>query len=218
MRPFDASGVFQPSEDDNVELRLLAVQGAGATVLSSGLGLAIQIVATAILARLLTAADFGLVTMVTTFSLLLVNFGLNGFTEAVLQWEEISHALASNLFWINLCTGALLTIGFAATGSLLARFYGEPRVAHVTIGISSTIFLTSASVLHLALLKRAMRFSASKYRVGILGAGCWGRCATTLLIDGCLVSVSMGTWTPSSSCPNSFHVAFCDECLRAVQP
>jgi len=161
LRPFDASGVFQPSEDDNVELRLLAVQGAGATVLSSGLGLAIQIVATAILARLLTAADFGLVTMVTTFSLLLVNFGLNGFTEAVLQWEEISHALASNLFWINLCTGALLTIGFAATGSLLARFYGEPRVAHVTIGISSTIFLTSASVLHLALLKRAMRFSAT---------------------------------------------------------
>ena len=31
----------------------------------------------------------------------------------------------------------------------------------MTIGISSTIFLTSASVLHLALLKRAMRFSAT---------------------------------------------------------
>jgi PST family polysaccharide transporter len=72
----------------------------------------------------------------------------------------MNHALASNLFWINVGGGLLLTIGFAATGSLLARFYHDVRVAHVAIGTSVTIFLTSTSVLHLALLKRAMRFSA----------------------------------------------------------
>ncbi len=136
------------------------MRGAGATIAASGVGLAIQIVATVILARLLTPSDFGLVTMVTTFSLLLVNFGLNGFTEAVLQRETISHPLASNLFWINLSAGALLTIAFAASGSLLARLYSNPQVAHVALGVSLTIFVTSTSVLHLALLKRAMRFSA----------------------------------------------------------
>jgi uncharacterized membrane protein len=52
--------------------------------------------------------------------LLLVNFGLNGFTEAVVQREEINHFLVSNLFWINVGFGVLLTAGFAASGTLLA--------------------------------------------------------------------------------------------------
>jgi len=125
---------------------------------SQGVGLGVQIIATVVLARLLAPADFGLVTMVTTFSLLLVNFGLNGFTEAVLQRDKIDHALASNLFWINLGAGFLLTLGFAATGTLMARFYGNPRVAHIAVGISLTILITSTSVLPLALLMRAMRF------------------------------------------------------------
>jgi O-antigen/teichoic acid export membrane protein len=115
-------------------------------------------IATVFLARLLSATDFGLVAMVTTFSLLLMNFGFNGFTEAVVQREEIDHALASNLFWINLGVGLLLTIAFAGAGSGLARLYGDPRIASVTVVMSATIFLTSISVLHLALLKRDLQF------------------------------------------------------------
>lgn len=136
------------------------MRGAGVTVLSQGSGLAIQLVATVVLARLLTPADFGVVAMVTAFSLLLMNLGLNGFTEAIVQSDAIDHTLASNLFWINIAVGLLLTIVFAASGSLMARFYRNPLVSDVAEAISLTIIFTSASVLHLALLKRAMRFSA----------------------------------------------------------
>lgn len=162
MRPFDANGNFRPATDRR-EMRQVAVRGAGFTLLSGGLSFAIQIVSTVVLARLLMPSDFGLVAMVTTFNLLLTNFGLNGFTEAIQQREEINHSLISNLFWINIGFGALLTAGFAASGSLLARFYGDPKVAHVTMAIAPTIFLTSLSVQHLALLKRAMRFSAVSF-------------------------------------------------------
>jgi PST family polysaccharide transporter len=141
------------------EVQRLAVRGAGFTVASSGLGLAIQIVATVVLARLLTPADFGLVAMVTTFSLLLTNFGLNGFTEAIIQREEMDGVLASNFFWISLGAGLLLTLGFAAAGPLLVRFYHNAMVEPVTAGMSITVFITSCSVVHLALLKRAMLFS-----------------------------------------------------------
>jgi len=159
VKPFDESGVFRPNADGG-GLRRLAVRGAGVTVASQSLGFAIQMIATVVLARLLTPGDFGLVTMVTTFSLLLLNCGLNGFTEAILQREEIDHSLASNLFWINVGLGLLLMIGFASAGPLLARFYGEPQVAAVAVAMSVTIFFTCLSVQHLALLKRAMRFSA----------------------------------------------------------
>src|SRR5215831_10396253 len=110
MKPFDANGAFRPTvPGGGDELRQLAVRGAGMTLLSGGMGVAIQVVATLVLARLLTPRDFGLIAMVTTFSLLLVNFGLNGLTEAIVQREEITHDLASTLFWINVVCGMLLT-------------------------------------------------------------------------------------------------------------
>ncbi|PYR76116.1 MAG: lipopolysaccharide biosynthesis protein, partial [Acidobacteria bacterium] len=157
MKPFDERGVFGPAAD-GPSLRRLAVRGAGFTVAGQSAGFAVQMIATIVLARLLTPADFGVVIMVTTFSLLFVNFGVNGFTEAVLQRESIDHRLASNLFWINLSAGAALAVAFAGAAPLLAAFYGDPRVVGVTRALSVTILVSSASVLHLALLKRAMRF------------------------------------------------------------
>jgi PST family polysaccharide transporter len=162
-------------------------------------------IATVALARLLTPADFGVVGMVTTFSLLLMNFGLNGFTEAVVQWEEMDHFLASNLFWINVGVGLFLTVGFAAAGSLLASFYHNPLVAHVAVGISLTILLTSVCVMHQALLKRAMRFSVisandifsrtASVVVSILLA--WAGLGYWALVAGAIaqpLSASIGSW------------------------
>ena len=158
MIPFDASGAFRPRAGSH-ELRRLAVRGAAASVTASGLSLAAQLVSTVILARLLTPADFGVVTMATTFSLLVASFGLNGFTEAIIQFEEIDHYTASNLFWLNSVAGLILAIAFAAAGSLLARFYGNPLVAKVAAGLSVGIFIAAVSVIHSALLKRAMYFA-----------------------------------------------------------
>jgi PST family polysaccharide transporter len=202
LKPLSAKDAFTPATG---EVRELAVRGAGATVLSGGGGLAIQIVSAMVMARLLTPRDFGVVAMVTTFSLLLSNFGLNGFTEAVLQREEMDHALASNLFWINLSAGLLLTVGFAAAGPLLARFYRDPVVARITAGVSLTIVITSLSVLHLALLKRAMRFPATSANdiiarfasvvvsivLGFAGWGYWALVAGAVTLP---LAQSIGAW------------------------
>ena len=175
------------------------------TIFSGGVGLAIQLVATVTLARILTPRDFGLVAMVTTFSLLLSNFGVNGFTEALIQRERIDHALASNLFWFTVGGGLLLTGGFAAAGSLLAKFYGEALVASIAAGISVSIFLTSISVIHVALLKRAMLFSAVAKNdivaravsvvVSILfGWAGWGYWALVLGVCALPLSTDVGAW------------------------
>jgi PST family polysaccharide transporter len=202
LKPFETNDAFRPAP---VEVRQRAVRGVGITLLSGSVGLAIQVIATIVLARLLSPRDFGLVAMVTTFSLLLVNFGLNGLTEAIVQREEIDHGVASTLFWINLGAGALLTIGFASTGSLLARFYNDGHVARVALGISPTIFVTSTSVVHLALLKRAMRFSevsindicARTVSVGVsilLGWAGWGYWALVVGAVALPLSTTIGAW------------------------
>ena len=159
MRPFDRQGNFCfPVQDANSGFRRLAVRGAGMTLFSSGIGLLVQIVSTVVLARLVTPRDFGLVTMVTTLSLLLVNFGFNGLTEAIVQRQEMTRGLANTLFWMNTGAGLLLTLAFAAAGRLISLFYHEDALQKIIVVISLTILVTSISVVHLALLKRAMKF------------------------------------------------------------
>lgn len=111
-----------------------------------------------ILARLLTPADFGIVTIVTTFSLLLRSFGLNGFTELIMQRGEITNSLASNLFWINLSIGTILTLAFASSGPLLAFFFHDSALIQVTRGMSLTIGIGCLGCIHLGLLQRGMHF------------------------------------------------------------
>jgi O-antigen/teichoic acid export membrane protein len=157
LKPFDSTGNFHPIAT-GAGLRRTAVRGAGVAIAGQAVSFGVMIGSVVILARLLTPADFGVVTMVTTFSLLFRSFGLNGFTELIMQREELTHSLASNLFWIELGIGAILTLAFAGSGHLLALFYHNPAVAPVTAGMSLTIGIGCLGWIHLGLLQRAMRF------------------------------------------------------------
>jgi O-antigen/teichoic acid export membrane protein len=158
--PFQADGTFHPIASHE-GLRRSAVRGAGATIAGQAANFAVMIGSVVILARLLTPADFGIVTMVTTFSLLFRSFGLNGFTELIMQREELSHRFASNLFWICLGIGAFLTLAFAASGPLLAHFYHDSAVARVAEVMSLTIAIGCLGYIHLGLLQRAMHFRST---------------------------------------------------------
>jgi len=140
------------------DLKKRAVRGAGFTVLSQALTFLMHIVSTMVLARLLTPDDFGLVAMVVTFSLLLQNVGLNGFTEAIMQKEELDQRLISTLFWINIATSLGLTLLFMAASPILSWLYHEPRLQAISIGVALSIIFTGLANIHAALLKRTMEF------------------------------------------------------------
>jgi PST family polysaccharide transporter len=212
MIPFDASGAFHPVAEGS-ELRRLAVRGAAATLSASALSLALRVVPTVVLARFLTPADFGVVTMVTTFSMLLMSFGTSGFSEAVIQPQEMNRFQASNLFWVTCAIGLILTIGFGASGPLLARFFRNPLVAPVAVATSVAIFISAAATIHSALLKRAMRFSAVSVNevvalavysaVGILLAvRGWGYWALVAAIVAQAFSSTIGAWWLCRWIPN----------------
>ena len=99
----------------------------------------------------------------------------------------------------------MLAIAFAAAGSLLARFYRNPLVANVAAGLSVGIFISAASVIHLALLKRAMRFAATSTNdvVGrvvntvvsiLLALRGWGYWALVAGIVAQQLSMTVGAW------------------------
>jgi PST family polysaccharide transporter len=87
-----------------------------------------------------------------------VNFGINGFTEAIIQQREINDRQISTLFWVNLAMNTSIAVFFMAISPLIAWFYGEPRLKLVTVIMAIPILFTGLSTEHMALLKRKMRF------------------------------------------------------------
>lgn len=140
------------------ELKQKAVRSASITMSAQMTGYLVQMIGTFIIARLVTPNDFGLVTMVYVFSLLLQNFGENGFTEYVLQKEKIDHQQLSNLFWLNCGINSVMAVLFILFAPVIVWFYKEPKLYHISIVMSFSIILGALPIQHLALLKRNMRF------------------------------------------------------------
>ena len=69
----------------SASLKSKAIKGGGASIVAEILSLVVRMIGVIILARLLQPRDFGLVTMVTAFYLLIMGFGFNGFTEYIIQ-------------------------------------------------------------------------------------------------------------------------------------
>ena len=70
-----------------------------------------------VLARLLVPQDFGLVAMVTTVMGFLRIFQDAGLSTATVQRQEITHAQVSNLFWVNVALGGIITLLVAGVGA-----------------------------------------------------------------------------------------------------
>jgi O-antigen/teichoic acid export membrane protein len=160
VKPFEPDGTVRIVAT-NKGIRRTAVRSAGATITGQTANFVVSMGSVSILARLLSPADFGVVAMVTTFGLLFRSFGFSGFTEVIVQHEGLTDSLASNLFWIELGVGAMLTLAFASAGPLMALFFHDETVARVALGMSPMIFIGCLGWIHLGLLQRAGHFKAT---------------------------------------------------------
>jgi O-antigen/teichoic acid export membrane protein len=146
-----------------------AVRGASATISATVLNYGLQTIGTIILARLLSPEDFGMVAMVSTFSLLAQNFGANGFVEAVVQSDGMDHQKMSKLFWTNFVIMLGLTVIFAALAPLIAWFFHEPLLKGITLAMAASIFFGGLATCHVAILTRSMKFHLTSLQGVISG-------------------------------------------------
>ena len=152
------------TEHLHADLKGRSVRGGVLTLTSQGAQFVMQSIATVVLARLLTPADFGLVAMVTAITGLGQAFADLGLSEATIQHPEISHNQVSTLFWINVAIGLGAYVDYGALAPVLAWFYQEPRLKDITLLVSLTFLIGGLRVQHDALLRRQMRFSSLAIR------------------------------------------------------
>lgn len=141
------------------DLRRSSVRGAVVTTLSQVAKFALKFGSTAVLARLLTPEDYGLIAMtavVTGFAALFKDAGLG---SATIQRAEITHEQISTLYWINVALGTLIALLLACASPLVAAFYGEPRLTLITCALALSFVLGGATVQHQAILRRQMKFA-----------------------------------------------------------
>jgi PST family polysaccharide transporter len=112
-----------------------------------------------VLARLLSAKDFGLVGMVTAFTGVLALLRDFGLSAATIQRATVTEEQISTLFWINTLLGALLGLLVLAMAPAVADFYQEPQLSGVTAVLATGFLFNAAGIQHAALLQRQMRFT-----------------------------------------------------------
>ena len=168
-------------------LKVRTVRGGAVTLGSQAAKLVIHVGSTAVLARLLTPEDYGLVAMVTALLGFTTLFRDLGLSIATIQRERITHEDVSGLFWINIMTGLALMLMIVACAPLIAWFYGRPHLLWVTFAYAGIIPITSLGSQHQALLQRSMRYGSLAVRdivsliagvaagitSGYLGLGYW---------------------------------------------
>ncbi len=142
------------------DLKGRSVRGGALTLSAQGVKFFLQLGSTAVLARLLTPADFGLIAMVTAIVGFVAMFKDAGLSMATVQRAEVNHAQVSTLFWINVALSVLVMLVVAALAPLIAAFYSEPRLVWITLALATTMVFGGLTVQHQALLKRQMRFKA----------------------------------------------------------
>jgi len=151
----DADLVTAP---DASQLRRASVRGAIATFSAQVVQFVVSLTTTAVLARLLTPADFGLVAMVAAVAGVVTLVGDLGLSQATVQREDITAAQVTALFWVNAGVGVAVALAMVPTAFGVAAVYKEPKLVALAMAYGLLFLPAALSVQHRALLQRRMDF------------------------------------------------------------
>jgi teichuronic acid exporter len=123
-----------------------------------------------VLARLLTPAEFGTVALLYLFMGIAGAFIDSGFSNALVQKQDITHDDESTVFWFNAALGAFAALVLCAVAPWVSRFYGIPVLAPLTRVMGLNIFISALNSIHETLLTKSLDFKKEMTAGGIATA------------------------------------------------
>jgi PST family polysaccharide transporter len=112
---------------------------------------------TALLARLLAPADYGLLAMVAAITALAQAGSDFGLSWATVQRAELSRNQVDALLTVNTAFGLFLVAACVLSAPYVAAFYHSPELKRIMVAASITLFLSSLAVQPTALMRRQMK-------------------------------------------------------------
>jgi O-antigen/teichoic acid export membrane protein len=147
------------------------------------IGILVQVITSAILARLLSPEDFGVYTVglvIVSLAQVVRDFGAIGY---LLQEKDLTEDRIRTAFGVTLLIGCLLAGGLVASSDAIAHFYHNDGLRRVLLVLSANFLLTPFGSVALALLRRDMNFSAL-FRVNVTTAVVNSSVSVTLALLG----------------------------------
>ena len=81
-----------------------------------------------ILGRLLTPGDYGMIAMITIFSVIANALQESGLGRAIVNLDQPTDRECNSVFWFNIAVAASCYLLFFFLAPLIARYYHEPRL------------------------------------------------------------------------------------------
>jgi lipopolysaccharide exporter len=141
-----------------MSLKASAATGAKWTAVSATISGVVQVAQLAILARLLSPTDFGMVATV----MLVLGFAQTyldmGISNAIIQRQDTSKEQLSSLYWLNIFAGWVIFAVTVAVTPLIARLYKEPYLLTI-LPLAALLFLVGPPGTQFSLLlQKRLRF------------------------------------------------------------
>ncbi|SBS75859.1 putative Polysaccharide biosynthesis protein [uncultured Mycobacterium sp.] len=210
--------------DDSATEPESAEKSLSDTVLSGGkwLGMAalaqalLQIVVVAVLARLLSPAQFGLAAIAGIFIDLAAGIAALGASQALVQRHDLDVHHIRAAFWISIGTGLSITAALFLASPWLATILGSPEAAPLIAALSGTFTIRALAYVSEGLAARQLNFrilairQLASYTIGygvvgigsaLLGAGAWAlvyaQIVEASLIALLLIAAIRFDWRPT---------------------
>lgn len=134
------------------------VSGVFYTALAKYSNIAVQIIVSAILARLLTPSDYGVVAVATVFIVFFNMLSDVGIGPAIVQFKDLSKHDLDQIFSFTCYLGLVMTVVFFLCSWLIADYYNNEVLVPVGQLLSLTIFFFCVSIVPLNMQYREKRF------------------------------------------------------------
>lgn len=169
----------------------------------------------AVLARLLSPDEFGLMAMLNVIVGFTMAFSDVGISNAIIHRQDATREQLSSLYWLSLAFGMLVFLIIVATSPLIAWFYKEPRLESLVFWVAiSFIFLPVGKQFEVLLQKdlrfdRLIKAQVASVALGsivavvsaVLGQGVfsliWGLLSQTAAKAILLVALGWSVWRPA---------------------
>lgn len=163
-------------------------------------GIVVSLVVSAVLARLISPEDFGLVAIVTVIINFLSIFATMGIFPAIIQRNDLTQRNLDSIFTYSILGGVFLSVLLFCSSWTIADFYGNLSLTLICQILSVNLFFVAINLVPNALMAKNKRFKKIAQRTlslqivsGIISiiAACNGLGVYSLLISPIVTSAGM---------------------------
>lgn len=152
-------------------------------------GLLVQLLITAVLARLLTPTDFGVIaiaTVITTFFNMFTDMGIGA---AIVQNQTLTREDLRSLFSFSVYAGVILAVLFFFSSYLISSFYDNALLLPICQLLSLNLLFAAWNMVPNALIRKAKRFKFIAVRSFALLVVCGILSVSVALVGGGVYSL-----------------------------